>query len=267
MKKCIFAFAATLCLFSCKKNSVSEIQTGDTGSIILEFDNVVGPNDIQLNTATYSNALNEQFTVSTLDYFVSNIRLKKIDGSEYIVPRDSSYFLIKEDAPGSHEIRLSNIPAGDYSSFSFVIGVDSLKNVAPISERTGVLDPAGQAAGMYWTWNSGYIFLKMEGSSPASTTDDKKIYYHIGGFGGFDSPTMNNIKTVTLEAPAGMTAKIRKDAQRSPVVHIFADASKILDGDTNVSIAQYSMVHFADISATIANNYATMFSIDHIHND
>lgn len=252
---------------SCKKDSASDIQTGDTGSIILEFDNVVGSSDLQLNTGTYTNGSGESFTISTLNYYISNIILTKTDGSEYTVPKDESYFLIKEEDEESHEIELGNIPAGDYESFTFTVGVDSLMNTAPIEERTGVLDPAGAANGMYWTWNSGYIFLKMEGTSPVSTTPDQKIYYHVGGFGGYSSPTLNNIKKVTVAAPFESSAKVRKDKPTPPEVHFFADAGKILDGTTHVSIAEYSMVHFSDISATIANNYAAMFSIDHIHND
>jgi len=267
MKVYIYVLVATAFLLSCKKDSINDIQQGDTGSIRLEFDNIVGSNDLELNSATYTNASNEDYTISTLDYFISNIRLKTVDGKEYVIPKDSSYFLIKEENEDSHEIELRNIPAGDYSTIQFVVGVDSLKNTAPLSERTGVLDPAVRAAGMYWTWNSGYIFLKMEGSSPASTTDDKKIYYHIGGFGGYSSPTMNNIKSVSLQAPANMLARVRKNSVHAPVVHIFADAAKILDGANTVSIADYSMVHFSDISAALATNYSSMFNIDHIHNE
>ena len=50
-------------------------------------------------------------------------------------------------------------------------------------------------------------------------------------------------------------------------MHLFADAAKVLDGKTPFSIAENPMVMFAPFSVTIANNYAGMFSIDHIHND
>lgn len=263
----IAASAAVLLCSSCDKDSGSDVNPGDTGSITIEFDNVVGSNDLALNTGNYTNGSGETFTISTLDYFISNIKLKTSDGKEYVVPADESYFLIKEEDEATHEIELENVPAGDYVSFTFTVGVDSLKSTSSVSERTGVLDPAGDAAGMYWTWNSGYIFLKMEGTSPVSTTQDKKIYYHVGGFGGYDSPTLNNIKTVTVNAPFESAAKVRKDKEHAPAVHFFADAGKILDGATHVSIAANSMVHFSDISAEIADNYAAMFSIDHIHND
>ena len=70
------------------------------GKIVIEFDNRIGEEDLQLNTE-YINASGEKFAVSRLNYFISNIRLIKEDGTEFAVPQDSSYFLIKEDVPES----------------------------------------------------------------------------------------------------------------------------------------------------------------------
>ena len=260
------AVAAAVLFSSCKKESESDIQPGDKGEVEIEFDNIVGDQNLALNTGNYTNAAGESYKITTFKYYISNIQLKKTDGSTYTVPKDSSYFLIDESAP-SQLITLKDIPAGDYSGVNFVLGVDSLKSTAPLGERTGVLDPAGAGADMYWTWNSGYIFLKMEGTSPVVMMADKKFYYHIGGFGGYSSPTINNIKSITLTAPMGMSAQVRKNKAEAPHFHLFADAAKVLNGTTNVSIAANSMVMFAPFSVNIANNYQSMFRIDHVHND
>jgi methanobactin biosynthesis MbnP-like protein len=268
MKSFIYSSALALLIFtSCKKENKSEIQPGDTGAIEIEFDNIAGDQDLELNTGTYTNRSGETFTVSTLNYYISNIKLRTSNGVEYVVPKDESYFLIKEDDEESQTIELENLPAGDYTSFTFTVGVDSIKSIAPVSERTGVLDPAGEANEMYWNMNTGYIFMKMEGTSPASTTQNKQFFYHIGGFGGYDSPTFNNIKTVTVNAPSGMSAKVRKDRATPPEVHFFTDVTKILDGTNQISIAANSTVEFSEVSTKIADNYANMFNIDHIHND
>ena len=251
---------------SCKKEAVSDIQPGDTGDLVIEFDNIIGGTDLQLHTGVYTNAAGESFKVSMLNYYISNIVLTKEDGSTYTVPRDSSYFLIKEENP-EQEAHLKDIPAGNYTAISFTLGVDSLKNTAPVGERTGCLDPAGDGAGMYWTWNSGYIFLKMEGPADAATSGDKKFRYHIGGFGGYSSATINNIKRVNLNIPAGSSAQVRKNKPKAPHIHVLADASKVMNGSTNVSIAANTTVVFESYSVNIANNYAGMFRIDHVHND
>ncbi len=257
---------AFLFLTSCKKEK-TDIQPGDKGELTVEFDNVVGAQNLQLNTATYTNAAGEPYKITMLNYYISNIVLVAADGSRYTVPKDSSYFLIKEEDVATQEVTLKDIPAGDYKGIEFVIGVDSLKNTAAVGERTGCLDPAAGGSGMYWTWNSGYIFLKMEGTSDVATSADKKFRYHIGGFGGYSSATINNIKKVSLTAAGTDVAKVRKNKTTPPTFHLMADASKVLNGTTNVSIAANTTVMFATYSVNIANNYASMFTIDHIHND
>lgn len=267
MRYFFMAIIATATLFaSCSKTNEPDFQPGDTGNLDIEFDNIVGTQDLQLNTGVYTNSSAESFTVTTLNYFISNIVLTNVDGSEYTVPRNDSYFLIKEEN-SSQLISLANVPAGNYNGLRFILGVDSLKNTEPIENRTGSLDPAGEAAGMYWVWNSGYIFLKMEGTSSVLPAADNAFFYHIGGFGGYSSPTINNIKPVTLVSSTGAVAEVRKNKTEAPHIHILADALKVLNGPTNVSIAANPMVMFSPYSVNIANNYQSMFSIDHIHND
>src|SRR5678816_526081 len=90
---CLFSLIFTLA--ACKKES-NPYDANFRGSLGLEFDNVVGEEDLKLNTGSYTNASGETFTVRSLRYFISNIRLTRTDGSEYTVPQDSSYFFIDE---------------------------------------------------------------------------------------------------------------------------------------------------------------------------
>lgn len=261
----LLSFFSVLFVSSCKKDKDTDDLTG-TGSITIEFDNIANGNNLVLGNK-YINANGDTMTFSMFDYYISNIVLVKSDGSTYTVSKDNSYFLIKESVSTSQEITLSNIPAGDYTSVKFVIGVDSLKSTAPVSERTGVLDPAGAGAGMYWAWNSGYIFVKVEGESPQAPLSGgtHPFQYHIGLYGGYSSPTLNNIKTVTLSDADGDKASIRKT--QTPHVHILVDIMEMFKSPTAVSVAANPLVHGSSFSATIANNYADMFKIDHIHND
>ncbi|MCS7004497.1 MAG: hypothetical protein NZM38_04145 [Cytophagales bacterium] len=239
------------------------------GSIILKFDNVVGDKDLVLGAATYKNASNEDFTVDVFQYYISNIKLKTNDGREYIVPQDESYFLVREHVAASQRITISNVPEGDYVEVTFTIGVDSLRSTMPIERRTGVLDIADSATGkpMYWTWNSGYIFVKIEGTSPQSSytrpsDGQRRFFYHVGGFGGYSSVTVNNIRTTTLRSPE--PARVRSN--KTPSVHILVDVLKIFSGSYTVSFATNPYSHFSVWSSNLANNYVNMFKIDHVHN-
>jgi hypothetical protein len=259
MKKIVFLLIVCIPLFfvACE---ISEINPNDKNAVSLNFENMVGTEPVVLNTKTYTNASGEDFTISTLNYFVSNISLKKADGTE--LKFADKYFLVKESDKASKTITLSDVPAGDYTSVSFMIGVDSLKSVSEVSQRTGVLDPASYGTdNMYWSWNSGYIFFKMEGTSAKSTATNKGYKFHIGGFGGMSAKTANNLRTITLS----MTdmAKVRKNI--APEVHLSIDAQKVFK--TSLKIAEINTIMNPALGIVIANNYKDMFAVEHVHND
>jgi hypothetical protein len=260
-KLLLFALVAGMFLGGSKKENRVTYPGKNLVSLFIKFDNRVGNQDLLLNTGNYTNASGESFNISQLQYFVSNIKLRRTDGKEYAINQDDSYFLIQENNPATHMVKLKVAP-GDYNQLTFVLGVDSLRNTMNISKRTGVLDPASSMDnGMYWSWNSGYIFFKMEGESsaaPADPTGNRKFRYHIGGFGGYSAPTINNIKTISLDLTKSGIAKARKD--KKTTISVRADILKVFNATTNVSIATHSSVMFSEYSVNIANNYSKMFA-------
>lgn len=237
--------------------------TGGMGQMTIEFDNRVGEDDLELFT-DYVNSAGETFQIAKLNYYISNIRLTTTDGNVFTVPQDSSYFLIMEEEVESQHVRIRNIPSGNYNQISFTIGVDSLRSTMDVSKRHGVLDPAQGHDGMYWTWNSGYIFFKMEGTSPAAPLEqDNKFYYHIGGYGGYETPGINNIRTTTLDMGSAI-AQVRPE--KNPQVHLHVDVLDFFSKPTTISIADHSLVMFSDYSTTVSANYANMFKYHHVHN-
>ncbi|NIG55747.1 MbnP family protein [Chitinophaga sp. Cy-1792] len=262
------ALIAITTFSACKK----EDTTAPSGSsakatLSIQFDNIVGDKNLQLGTGTYTNASGEQFKIDFLKYYITNIKATNNKGIEYTVPKDSSYFLVSE-ADGASQFVKVRVPEGEYTAISFVLGVDSLSSVMDVAKRTGVLDPSGgMDQGMYWEWNMGYIFFKMEGSSPAAPADPSgncKFRYHIGGFGGYSAPTINNIKTIKVDLTKAGVAKVR--AGREANVHLMVDILKVFNGATNVSIASNPTVMFSNFSTIVAGNYANMFTHDHTEN-
>ena len=118
-------------------------------------------------------SLEENYTVSTLRFYLSNIQFHVKDDSWY--SDEVNAHLIDLEDPKSWEIELpKNASKSRIDSVSFLLGVDSTTNVAGILE--GDLDPIN---GMYWAWNSGYINFKVEGEKKTSM---KKYEYHLGGY-------------------------------------------------------------------------------------
>ena len=265
-------------LSSCsKKDDVApDFNESNLAQLSVEFDNIVGDRTLALNNSAnlYTNAAGEKFSISSLQYFISNIEVSTTAGKVYVVNQDSSYFLISGSDKVTRFAKV-RVPEGDYSKLKFTLGVDSLRSTMALEKRTGVLDPAygggHDLSGMYWGWNSGYIFFKFEGNSDVISYDvngdptgKHQFKYHIGGFGGYSAPTLNNVKTVTMDLNRGGIAKVR--AGRQSNIHVLVDLMKAFDGTNNFSIAAHPTVMFSDFSKKVASNLTEMFRHDHTEN-
>ena len=55
-----------------------------TGALNIEVENVVGKEPLALNTGNYTTEAGDHFTVTTFNYYLSNIKLTKADGSAFV---------------------------------------------------------------------------------------------------------------------------------------------------------------------------------------
>ncbi|MEN5379233.1 MbnP family protein [Sphingobacterium kitahiroshimense] len=259
---------------ACSKTEAPTPDEEKTGQFSIEFDNIMGEETLSFEPRVYKNAKGESFRIKLLQYFISNIKLYKADGSSYTVPQDDSYFLVNA-ADRTTRFTKVKVPEGNYEKVEFVIGVDSLRNTMPVEKRTGVLsfnpEEGHEGGGMYWGWNSGYIFFKMEGycdlisdNQQGDPTGNKQFKYHIGGFGGYNAPTLNNIKTITVDLKTAGTAQVREGLRSN--VHLFVDIMKIFNGPHTFSIVEHPNVMFSEYSVNIANNFPHFFTHDHTEN-
>ena len=156
--------------------------------VTLHFHHYVGDKLLVLDDSTYVNDLNQSYTITKFNYYIGKIRLTQKDGKEFLV--DQYYFISEdEEKQASKTIHLDKIPVGEYTSIQFLLGVDSLHNCS--GAQSGALDPIHA---MFWTWNTGYIFLKLEGKSTLSNLPGNTLEYHIGGY----KKPANCIRTITL---------------------------------------------------------------------
>jgi hypothetical protein len=257
-KVLLISSVVALTFTGCKKDDDDSTPVGPTtyssGDVTMDFTNTAGTSNLDVSGATnYTNEAGESFAVTKFKYYVSNVKLIKQDGSVFSVPE--SYYLIDEADQTTVTPVLPSIPGGIYTGIRYTIGVDSARNVS--GSQTGALDPAN---GMFWTWNSGYIFVKMEGTSTASSNGN--LIFHIGGFK--ESNNTNALRNVEFNFPSPY---LTVNGSREAEIHIIADVLKMFKGTQTVSFAtnnfQMSPGGFA---LTMANNYQNMFTFDHIHN-
>lgn len=222
-------------------------------SLKLNISHVVNGSALVLDPSyTYTTASNDTFSVRLFRYYFSNVTLTNDAGQTISVP--GSYYLVDESYPSTKAITLQNIPEGDYTTVSFLIGVDSLKNVS--GAQSGVLDPVN---GMFWDWISGYIMAKMEGYSPQSGSNIKDLSFHIGGFNGAN----RGIRNISLSLP--MNAHVHKEHQSQ--VNISGDLAKWFSGTNTITFSNtYFIGNISSRSKSIADNYAHMFTVTSVIN-
>ncbi len=203
------------------------------------FHHKAGEKDFHLGE-NYENAFGENFVARNFKYYVSNIQL--LDENGNYTKAASGSFLIDEADSGSKHLVLS-MPKNSYKKIKFLCGVDSIVNTSGV--QTGSLDPA---LGMFWTWNSGYIFAKLEGRSTTSKAPGHYFTYHIGGYKDGESA----VRIIELDL----------DKNSSINIHIIADVQKWFNGQSQIKISDSPVCHSpGELAMKIADNYSMMFSI------
>jgi hypothetical protein len=123
--------------------------------------------------------------ISKLKFYVSHLSFYK---NEKLVWQDNVAAHLM-DSENDMSIKLTIKNNIDFNTIKFGLGIDSITNVS--GSLDGDLDPL---KGMYWTWQSGYVNFKLEGSMPAKNKILNKFEYHLGGYSG----EYNSYNTVTL---------------------------------------------------------------------
>ncbi|MCA6364746.1 MAG: hypothetical protein IM638_17055 [Bacteroidetes bacterium] len=261
------AFSIAVGFTACKKDTVPDpdntTNNGGGNNNNNNNNSPVGPNTVRISMKhmvgadsmilgnsplRYQNAAGDSFSIRMYKYYISNIKLTDNNGNVWAEP--NSYHFVDAAVASSHTFDLANVPTGTYVSMTFLIGVDSARNVS--GSQTGALDPAN---GMFWTWSSGYIMAKLEGKAPNSPAAGDNIVFHIGGFSGANSglrwatPTFGAAQAV-VTGTSGAQINMKSDALRwfagSSTIN-FATVNNIMNPGAN--------------SVAIANNYSSMFSV------
>jgi len=150
----------TVGLVSCEKippmenTTIRGIEFTSNGLLTFSIAHVFGNQAIAFDTTQYQ-TITDTIKISELNYYVTNVTLTTEANTKVNL---KNYDLVSYNPNQPTNIIVSGIPAGKYKSVTFLVGVDSVRNSSGL--QTGALDPAN---GMFWTWNTGYIFFKVRG--------------------------------------------------------------------------------------------------------
>lgn len=231
-------FAIVLFSVSCNKdddNNPDDLNV-EKGSVKISFEYFwgTGSEPFTLNTPLTHPRTNEVLTFTTLKFYVSNLKLKDEDGNWWIQPE--SYFLVDAFSEARSSFTLTDVPTKRYVEMEYTIGVDSTRNVS--GAQTGALEVS---SGMFWSWNTGYIMIKAEGSE----VNEGTFSYHLGGFSG-----ANNIVTSKTTDFNGTALQVQKDA----IASVTMQANPARLWHTIEGVAATSTIHALGTNAVTAAN-------------
>ncbi|MCS6916473.1 MAG: hypothetical protein RMK52_01555 [Chitinophagales bacterium] len=242
MKLRYFAFFLILSagFASCKKDDHGET----TEMVKLHLHTMVG-NQAANYTSTFSNN-GRSFTLSNLRYYLSNFVLIQDDGTE--VPIAGKVILA---SPDEHEWELGLVPSGHYSGIRFLVGLDSVTNHGDPTVYPSGHPLAPQTPSIHWSWNTGYIFMMVEGkvdtTLAANGSANANFFYHIG----LDQMA----RSVSLSG-----ADVHVEAGGENSFHLAFDLLKALQGvDMRTEIKTHSMDNMM-LAEKIANNWPQSFT-------
>ncbi|MFM2134906.1 MAG: hypothetical protein RL021_306, partial [Bacteroidota bacterium] len=187
--KRILVLSVVTGIFSACNKDQDDNPVPTNGVVRFQFSNVVGSAPVQLGQLIYTNAAGNLWQADLLKYYISNATLVRADSSGF---NTQNYDLIDEELPESKSFQSNSIPNGTYTSLRFLVGVDSARNND--LDQAGDLDPS---YGMFWPWNTGYIFYKHEGYFQDSAGALQPLLFHYG----------TDLSLVTVELPVNLTVK------------------------------------------------------------
>jgi hypothetical protein len=178
----------------------SGLLLGQTKQFTLAFKPVFGSKDLCLDSCFYPILGSDTIKITELKFYISKITF--LQNGQEIYAEPNSFHLIDARVSNSLSLLINYTNELLFDAIKFNIGVDSITNVSGAME--GALDPT---KGMYWTWQSGYINLKLEANCVNCTAKNKGIVFHLGGyqtpFNALQTKVIpvskNNILTVKIE--------------------------------------------------------------------
>jgi hypothetical protein len=194
MKKSLFVLVPCLVSImlitaSCGKDDVKYVAPQ------FVFKHNVNGAELNRSEMNYTNLAGNLYEVDELQYFISEIKLTRADGQIFGITADSSIHYVDIDLPLSQRwLPTDVIPVGDYTSISFVVGINEAKN------KTGLfVNPPERD--MFWPdmMGGGYHYLKMNGKWRSIGDTIKPFNFHIGTGMNMDKTVFyQNYFTVTL---------------------------------------------------------------------
>ena len=186
-KKIIPIFILLTIFISCEKDE-APLPGSDT-ILNINFTHTVDNENFTLccgvnsDSLPFKNSANEDYNIQRLSYLISDISLHDKEGNIDLI-KEVHFIDVSNDK--TLNFNIYNIESKDYSSISFTMGLDTLKN----KDNYYLNNSQGFHASMFWptAMGGGYHYMKLEGDFDTIT---KGYATHTGATMGMDHSFSN----------------------------------------------------------------------------
>jgi len=160
--------------FSCSKTDEPPKQ--DDGKIVFHFTHYNEGLPLLFDTMMYSNAAGNGYLVNEIQYFISDVRLHRQDGTSLLIDQWKAIHYVDTDIPDTHQWQVYDpIEPGDYDKITFTFGISEEKNQSLMFVNPPERD-------MFWPelLGGGYHYMKLNGKWLADDGIIKPFNFHLG---------------------------------------------------------------------------------------
>jgi hypothetical protein len=220
--------------------------SGDAIPLHLHIRSTIAGADLAYDTV-YRRAGTPAFTVTDCRYYISHIEAIRDDGAA--IPVSDTVVLVD---PGRRVYEPGSLPRGVYRGVRFVVGLDSATNHGDPTVFAAGHPLAMQTPSMHWDWNSGYLFMKVEGrvdtTGKGGGVPATEFFYHFG------TDAMKRTVDVAVRFAVG-------DSSAGPVRLCFDLGTMLERVDMRTETSTHSFDN-APLAAGMADRWGSAFSSD-----
>ena len=227
------------------------VNFASAATLQIEITPKVSGENLQPASFRYQTSAGETFSITRVSYLVSDFALQRNDGSWLEISNSVAWLDFEQNR---NSIWLDKIPAGEFCSVRFLVGLNTNLNHADIAQFPASHPLNPNLNGLHWSWQGGFIFLALEGLWRNANGELDGWAYHLA--------RDTNATRITLATPLVVTneTKLEMDFDLATLLNAPQPLSFGKDG---------SSTHSRDgdpISAALKKNLVGSFSVHRISN-
>lgn len=256
----VFFFLLVLIAVSCCKKPENP-PIPETGKIVFKFAHYVNGLPLKKDTMKYVNEAGNPYEINEVKYFISDVTLRKDDGTSFVIDDDKDIYYIDNDIASTLIWNVYDaIPTGTYSSISFHFGIASAKNHSFMFVNTPEVN-------MMWpdVLGGGYHYMMLNGKWENTSSQIAGFNCHLGigrEINGTDTIFTDNSFVVNLPSSSFSLTK----AQTREIQIIMNIESWFKTPNTyDHNVYGGDIMENQAAMGKIAQNGVDVFSIGYIH--